>query len=142
MVRSEVLPWLRLARVYLRTVRAMAEHLRPFGLTGAQFDVLAQVGAAEGRTQQELAESLLTTKGNICQLLSRMEAGGLLRRVPDGRANRLHLTPAGRRLYAQVLPAHEAWVAQRFAVLTAEERAQLSGLLRRLERWPAGDRNG
>jgi len=134
MVRPEVLPWLRLARVYQKIVHAMVEHLRPYGLTGAQFDVLAQVGAAEGRTQQELAEALLTTKGNVCQLLDRMEAGGLLRRVQDGRVNRLHLTPAGRRLHDLVVPAHEAWVAGRFAALTREERAFLSAVLRRLER--------
>ena len=134
MVRPEVLPWLRLARVYHRMLRGAAEQLRPFGLSGAQFDVLAQVGAAEGRTQQELAEALLTTKGNICQLLDRMAAGGLLCRVADGRVNRLRLTARGRQLYAEAVPAHEAWVAERFGVLTAEERDFLTTTLRHLER--------
>lgn len=134
MVRPEILPWLRLARVYHKVTHAMVEHLRPYGLTGAQFDVLAQVGAADGCTQQELAEALLTTKGNICQLLDRMEARGLLRRVPDGRAKRLQLTRQGRQLFGEVVPAHEAWVAEHFAVLAPEERVLLSAMLRRLDR--------
>ena len=133
-VRPEVLPWMRLARVYQKMMRAMADQLRPHGLSGAQFDVLAQVGASGGRTQQELADALLTTKGNVCQLLDRMEAGGLLRRVQEGRVNRLHLTAEGRRLYDLVVPAHEVWVAERLAVLTPAEREAMHAALRRLDR--------
>lgn len=124
---------MRLARVYGKIARGQAEHLRAWGLSPAQFDVLAQVGAAEGRSQQELADALLTTKGNVCHLLDRMEAAGLLRRAGDGRVNRLYLTPEGRRLWEQVVPAHEAWIAERFGILTPDERSALLRLLRRLD---------
>lgn len=134
LVRPDVLPWLRLARVYHKMLRGATEQLRPWGLSGAQFDVLAHVGTAEGRTQQELADALLTTKGNVCQLLDRMEAGGLLCRVQDGRVNRLRLTARGRQVYAEVVPAHEAWVAERLAVLSPAERDVLASALRRLDR--------
>jgi DNA-binding MarR family transcriptional regulator len=130
----QVVAWLRLARVYHRTLRAMAEALAAWGLTPAQFDVLAQVGAAEGRSQQALADALVTTKGNLCQLLDRLEAAGLLRRVGAGRVNRLYLTPAGRRLWSEVVPAHEAWIADRLRALSAEELAALLRALRRLDR--------
>lgn len=125
---------MRLARVYQQIGRGAAEHLRGWGLSSAQFDVLAQVGAIEGRTQQDLAQALLTTKGNICHLVDRMEAAGLLRRVQDGRVNRLYLTARGRQLRDTVVPAHEAWIAQRIGILSPEERAALSRVLRRLER--------
>src|SRR5829696_2797974 len=99
-----VLAWLRLVRVYHKVGRAMTDHLRCKGLSMAQFDVLAHVGAAEGRTQQELADSLLVSKGNVCQLLDRMQDAGLIARRQEGRANRLYLTDAGRALYEDVVP--------------------------------------
>jgi len=129
-----VLAWLRLARVFQKVDQASAEHLRTWNLSVAQFDVLAQVGAAEGRTQQELADALLVTKGNVCQLLNRMEGDELIQRVAEGRTNRLYLTPKGRRLFAAVVPAQEALIARQFAALTTEEQACLHGLLRKMDR--------
>lgn len=70
--KPSVITWLRLARVYQRVDRASAEHLSAYGLSVGQFDVLAQVGAREGITQNELAEKLLVTKSNVCQILRRM----------------------------------------------------------------------
>src|SRR3712207_5951052 len=76
--RSSVVAWLRLLRVQLKVERALGEQLRGWGLNNAQFDVLAHVGADEGITQQELADSLLVTKGNVAQLLDRMQKRGLI----------------------------------------------------------------
>lgn len=134
MRRQAVATWLRLTHVFQKVDRASVEHLRHWGLSVAQFDVLAQVGAAEGSTQQELADALLVTKGNVCQLLDRMERSGLLQRRQEGRTNRLFLTDAGRGLYAQVVPAHEAMIAERLAALAPEEQRQLLALLRKLDR--------
>jgi DNA-binding MarR family transcriptional regulator len=129
-----LLAWLRMARVFSKVDRASAEHLRGWGLSPAQFDVLAHVGAAEGITQQELADRLLVTKGNITQLLDRMGCAGLLERRQDGRANRLFLTARGRALFAAAVPAHEAVIAGRLSGLSAQEQAQLHTLLRKLDR--------
>ncbi|GAC1471559.1 MAG: hypothetical protein PVSMB7_23430 [Chloroflexota bacterium] len=100
----------------------------------AQFDVLARVGAAEGPTQQELADSLLVTKGNVCQLIDRMERSELLQRRQDGRSNRLYLTSKGRALFEDVVPEHECVIAQLFSPLTPEEQRHLLALLRKLDR--------
>jgi DNA-binding MarR family transcriptional regulator len=129
-----VLAWLRLARVFHKVEQAGAEHLRQFDLNLAQFDVLARVGAAEGLTQQAVADSLLVTKSNVCQLLDRMARAGLVARRPDGRANRLFLTPRGRELYDRVVPAHERLIAEQFSALSPSEQVQLLGLLRKLDR--------
>jgi DNA-binding MarR family transcriptional regulator len=128
-----VLAWLRLARVFQKVDRASVAHLRAWGLSVAQFDVLAQVGSAEGMTQQELAQSLLVTKGNVTQLLDRMETSGWIRRCQEGRCNRLVLTDEGRRLYASVVPAQEDLITRLFATLPPEERAALLATLRRLD---------
>jgi DNA-binding MarR family transcriptional regulator len=96
--------------------------------------VLAHVGAAEGITQRELADSLLVTKGNITQLLDRVERRGLISRRREGRTNRLYLTDEGRRLFAEVVPAHEALIDDRLSVLSREEQQRLHELLRKLDR--------
>jgi DNA-binding MarR family transcriptional regulator len=121
-------------RVFQKIDRASGEHLRAWDLSVAQFDVLAHVGASEGMTQQELADSLLVTKGNVCQLLDRMEGRGLILRRQEGRTNRLFLTEEGRRLFEEVVPAHEAMIAGRFSVLSEKEQAQLYELLRKFDR--------
>ena len=100
----------------------------------AQFDVLAHVGASEGTTQQAVADSLLVTKGNVCQLLDKLEGRGLISRVQEGRTNRLFLTDEGRRLFGQIVPAHEAVIAERFSVLSEREQTQLHELLRKFDR--------
>lgn len=132
--RPSVLAWLRLLRVALKVERALGEQLRVWGLNNAQFDVLAHVGVAEGITQQELADSLLVTKGNVTQLLARMEERGLILRRREGRTNRLFLTDEGRRLFAEVVPAHEALIDERLSVLSQGEQDRLHELLRKLDR--------
>jgi DNA-binding MarR family transcriptional regulator len=132
--RPAVLGWLRLMRVFQKVERVSGEHLRAWDLSVAQFDVLAHVGASEGMTQQELADSLLVTKGNVCQLLDKLEGRGLISRQQEGRANRLFLTEEGRRLFDEVVPAHEAVIADRFSVLSQEEQTRLYELLRKFDR--------
>ncbi len=129
-----LLGWLRLMRVYHKIDRATAGRLKDWGLSVAQFDVLAHVGAAEGITQQELADLLVVTKGNVCQLLDKMEGRGLISRVQEGRANRLSLTDKGRRLFEEVVPVHEAGIAERFSVLSEADQARLHELLRKFDR--------
>lgn len=125
--------WLRLVRVFQKVDRASVDLLRQWDLSVAQFDVLVQVGNAEGITQQKLADRLLVTKGNICQLLDRMEERGLLVRQQQGRANHLYLTEKGRSLRAETLPAQESLIAGIFATLPRAEQTTLLASLRRLD---------
>ena len=94
---------------------------------------MAHVGARPGLSQQQLADSLLVTKGNVCQLLDKMEGSGLLERRPDGRVNRLFLTDQGRRVHDEVVPKHEAMLAQRFSTLSEADQRELLRLLRQLD---------
>jgi DNA-binding MarR family transcriptional regulator len=125
--------WARLARVYHDLDRASADLLRGWDLSVAQFDVLVQVGGREGLTQQEVADQLLVTKGNVSQIIARMVRDGLVRRAQEGRTRRLFLTDAGRALYAQAVPAQEAMIAARFGVLTDDELLALARGLRHLQ---------
>ena len=133
MLDLPVVTWLRLARVFAKIERRGVDQVRPHGLSYGQFDVLAHVGAAPGITQQELADALLVTKGNICQLLDKLEAADLLVRRPEGRTNRLFLTDRGRTVYADVVPEHEALIAEQLSALDQDAQRQLLRLLRKLD---------
>ena len=129
-----IVAWLRLMQVWRHVDHATHAQLRGWELSVAQFDVLAHIGAAEGISQQALASALLVSKGNVCQLLTRMERDGLVTRCPQGRSNGLALTEAGRRLYAHVVPAHEGQIAALFSPLSVQEQRTLLHLLHKLER--------
>jgi DNA-binding MarR family transcriptional regulator len=132
--KPSVAVWLRLARVYHKVDRASAEHLSAYGLSVGQFDVLAQVGAHEGITQKELAEKLLVTKSNVCQIVCRMEERGLLSRRQEGRAKHLFLTEEGRRLFDEVVPSQEELIDRLLSSVPPEDHDLLSKTLGRLDR--------
>ena len=137
-----VLAWLRLLRVWHKVTRIIAEDLRAAGMTTGQFGILLHVGAAEGITQQALANTLAVTQGNICQLVDKAETAGLIQRRALGRTNRLYLTPHGRALFSRMVPAHEALISAQFEGLLVAQQRQLHQLLRDLDRsirGPGGD---
>lgn len=71
------------------------------GTTRAQWIVLFRLRQQEGLSQVDLAEVLELQPISLVRLLDRLVDHGLLERRPDPkdrRANKLHLTRAGRRL--------------------------------------------
>src|SRR6478672_9608164 len=104
---AEVRTWLYLVRVVNKIERRLVAQLEQYSLTPAQFDVLAQLQRTPPIVQQQLADRLLVTKGNVVGLLNRMERDGLVTRQPhpeDGRAHLVSLTEQGATLAAQVIP--------------------------------------
>src|SRR5215210_9019645 len=102
--------WFRFLRLHRRVSIAIAGELKAVGLSIPQFDLLSTLTEREGLSQQELAERLYVTKGNVSGLLDRMVEAGLVERrsIPgDRRSNALHLTPKGRD------PADQGIAAQR-----------------------------
>lgn len=133
-IDPSTIAWLRLARVYQKIDRRTAETMRRHGLSVSRFDILNHAGTPEGRTQGELARSLLVTKGNVTQLLDAMEADGLLERRRDGRAKRIFLTEEGRCRRAEVVALQEAEIAVDLSALDEAEMHTLVRLLRKVDR--------
>lgn len=128
-----VAAWTRLVRIHQKLDRASEKDFESLGLNTAWFDVLARVGSREGLTQGDLAESLLVTKGNISQLIAKMEAEGLVERRADGRCQHLWLTHQGRNLRDLAVPRQEELLAASLAGLSPQEQADLVRLLRKWE---------
>ncbi len=124
--------WLRFVRLHRRAGNAIAAELRTIGLSIPQFDLLSTLTEQEGLSQQELAERLYVTKGNVSGLLDRMVEAGLVERraIPDDRrSNALHLTPKGRSLAEQGMAAQKAYVARTLGTLDPRDLADLERLV-------------
>jgi DNA-binding MarR family transcriptional regulator len=118
----------------LRTV--FERRVRAFGLTRAQWLIIARVRRRPGLSQSEIADLLEIEKAPAGRLIGRMEAKGWLERRSDAndkRINRLHLTPAAEKLHAAIWPIAEATVDEALGSLTREERQQLTKLMARVK---------
>ncbi len=76
-------------------------------ISTAQWFLLRVLWEEEGLSQRELSERVNTTEPTTQSALLRMERQGIIRRVKnanDRRANRIYLTPKGRKLEAAMIP--------------------------------------
>src|SRR3954464_1794393 len=129
--------WVQMSRTFYRVQRRIMSALAEHKITLPQFDVLATLRFSEGVTQQGLAERLLVTKGNVCGVLDRLEKLRWVERRPDAadrRANRLHLTPEGRRKVDALLPEHDRLVLETMRPLSAGDVKTLRTMLENWER--------
>lgn len=117
--RKKTKTWVRVALVYQKAFRALADRLTEVGLSVAQYDLLACLAKAEPELlkQSELADRLLVTKGNISGMLSRMTELGMVRRADDPddkRSKRIVITEEGRKLYESGRRLQEALIDEMF----------------------------
>jgi MarR family transcriptional regulator, organic hydroperoxide resistance regulator len=124
--------WFRFIRLHRRVSAAVAAELRALGLSIPQFDALSTLTEREGLTQQELAERLYVTKGNVSGLVDRLVEAGLVERRAspgDRRSHALHLTRDGRRLAERAMAAQERYVRQTLGRLPAADLTALERLV-------------
>ncbi|WP_138754402.1 MarR family winged helix-turn-helix transcriptional regulator [Paenibacillus sinopodophylli] len=131
--RLGLLIWFRLSRVYSHSLRETHQHLKKWGLSAAQFDMLAQIGAHDRLTQQQLADKLFVTKGNITQLISKLEEQGFAQREQEWKSKYVSLTEKGRTLFDDVVPVQEQFQASQYDALSRDEKKQLLRLLKKIQ---------
>jgi DNA-binding MarR family transcriptional regulator len=108
--------------------------LKKWGLTTAQFDVIVHVGRNKRLTQQELADKLVVTKGNVTHLLKKMEELQWIKREVEWKNKYLSLTEIGQKMYEEIVPSQDEFQQAQFSKLTEEEQFQLLTLLRKLNK--------
>jgi MarR family transcriptional regulator, 2-MHQ and catechol-resistance regulon repressor len=136
---------------YIEVVRALIKagylFLNPpkgtyetFDLNPAQVDVLVALATDPGTTLNcsEIAEKTLITKGGITGVLDKLEARGLLRRMPcrdDRRSIPVRLTPKGveffRKFYPELVRGKRTLLEKAFRPDQIKEFSKLLGLLLR-----------
>jgi len=123
----------------LRAAKAVLARVEPLlvaeGLTPTQLGVLEAVFHKGPLTQRELGRKVLTSAGNMTDVMDKLERRGLVRRARsavDRRAVRVELTPEGRDLIQLLFPRHARDIAAAMSALSGDELQQLGALLKRL----------
>lgn len=126
----ETAVWLRLLGCTSMIHRYIRRNLKEtFKLTMPRFDLLAQVARPPiGPSLGELSRRLLVTKGNITDIVARLEAVDLIERRrddTDGRVQYVFLTESGRKLYDSIVPEHSHWLGELMQEVSEKDLATL-----------------
>lgn len=136
---SPMLIFGRIARIFALQRSAQASVHRPFGLSHAAFDMLANLrrsGAPHRKTATSLARSSLISTGGATFRMDGLEEAGLIRRVRDPADRRVvyaELTEEGRTVIDRAIERHLQLFDALLGDLAPDERAELVRLLAKLE---------
>ena len=97
------LPGYSLRRAANAMIAELASRLAPLGMRVAEASVLMVIGARPNVTASQIGRILDIQRANMVPVLNRLEAGGLIARVPLNRKSQaIVLTEAGRDRLEQV----------------------------------------
>jgi MarR family 2-MHQ and catechol resistance regulon transcriptional repressor len=123
----------------LRASKAVLARIEPLlashGLTPTQLGVLEVILHLGPMSQRDLGRKVLTSAGNMTDVIDKLEARGLVgrARMPrDRRSVQVDLTGQGRGLIEELFPRHAEDIARAMSGLDPDEMAQLGALLRKL----------
>ncbi|HEX2808812.1 MAG TPA: MarR family transcriptional regulator [Kineosporiaceae bacterium] len=130
--------WRAVLLAQSRAVRAIERELEQAGVIPLSwYDVLLELNGAgdAGLRMQELGLRAVLSRTRISRLVTELEEGGLIARVPDpddGRATLASITPAGRAALRKAAPVYLAGIREHFSryLTRAQQRAITSGLQR------------
>lgn len=111
---------------------------RKYGLDSGEFDVIATLrrsGPPYCLRPTELYRWLMISSGGLTARLNRLEKAGLVTRLPDpedARSMLVQLTPEGADVTERAFREDMAFESKVLDALTADERATLETLLRKL----------
>ena len=128
----------RITRLYLLQSASFAEVFGRFGMTFGEYEVLAALvrsGPPHRLSPTDLAGAIVLSSGAMTNRIDRLEAAGLVERLPDPddrRGTLVALTEKGRQVVDEALHAHLANEERLLGALSVRERQQLADLLRKL----------
>ena len=118
------------------TINAVAvRQIQANGLTESQFGILEALLHLGPLTQNQLAEKILKSGGNITMVIDNLLKQELIikeKRAEDRRCFWISLSDKGRKLIEKLFPDHVKILTERLSVLTADEQSQLAMLCRKL----------
>jgi DNA-binding MarR family transcriptional regulator len=128
----------RISGLSRRLHRMMDETLSEFGLDSGDYKVmgaLSQAGPPFRSTPGRLARRMELSSGTMTNRLDRLESAGIVRRLPDPDDRRsvlVELTEDGKQRYQRTVGVQAEKEALVTSALSAREKAQLNGLLRKM----------
>jgi MarR family 2-MHQ and catechol resistance regulon transcriptional repressor len=134
-VEEAVRAYVKLMRASRAVIARVEPSIAAAGLTLTQLGVLEVILHKGPMTHRDLGRKVLTSAGNMTDVVDKLEARGLVRRVraaDDRRQVRVELTDAGTALIGGLFPRHAGDIARAMAGLGREEMRMLGELLRKL----------
>ena len=127
--------WLKLLKASSLIEDEIRRRLRAeFKSTLPRFDVMSALERApEGLKMSEISKRLRVSNGNITGIVDKLTEEGLALRVSfpgDRRANLIHFSPTGKRVFAEHAKMHEAWINEILAELNKDD---IEGMILRLD---------
>ncbi len=117
------LPGYSLRRAANAMIAELAERLSVLGLRHTEASAMILINANTDLTASALGRMLDIQRANMVPLLGRLEAAGLVHRVPlDGKSHALHLTDAGNAKLTEALAIIHAFEAELIARIPAAHR--------------------
>jgi MarR family transcriptional regulator, 2-MHQ and catechol-resistance regulon repressor len=141
-VREALRAYVKLLRAGKAVLARVEPRLAAAGLTPTQLGVLEAILHKGPLTQRELGRKVLTSAGNMTDVVDKLEARGLVCRSRSPRDRRIvsvTLAPAGRTLIEALFPPHARDIAAAMGGLSRIELQVLGGLLRKLGLAAAGE---
>jgi DNA-binding MarR family transcriptional regulator len=117
----------RLRMLSRAVTRIYNRALRPYGLTTSQMNILVAISCLGEAKQYDVCQALHLEKSTLSRDVARMRRQGWLDDVPgaDGRVALLRITPAGKRLVEEAIPAWQQAQAQATTLLGARQVSTL-----------------
>ena len=115
--------------------RVYDDALRPLGITGSQYTLLAQLAARDSITAVEIGHDLDIEKSTLSRNLKRLlSLGHIAMDPPAGRRGRgLHLTPKGQVVLKEAFPIWQDAQKKTVGAMGSDSRSVLDGLLSQAE---------
>lgn len=126
-----------LARTHHKASSTLLQALKPYALTPEQWAVLKRLWEEDGVSQKELAARTSKDQPTTARILEKMQRKGLVAREcdpSDGRASLVYLTPKGREIRDQVIPAADKALEKVLTGFSPDEVQELRDMLNRIYR--------
>lgn len=136
-VEEAVRTYVKLLRATRAVVARIEPRLAAAGLTPTQLGVLEALLHKGPMGQRALGRKVLTSAGNLTDVIDKLERRGLVRRERqecDRRSVQVTLTGEGRTLIEALFPRHARDIASAMSSCDTAQLRELGALLRRLGR--------
>lgn len=131
-----------LSKAYKSVMDLAVKDMKKHGFSPTEFTML-EVLYHKGRIPlQQIGQKILITSGSVTYNIDKLEAKGLLQRVPceeDRRVIYAEITSKGEQLLDRLFPKHEDYIHTLMNVLSLDEKLETIQLLKRLGTGYAND---
>lgn len=115
--------------------RKNEEFIREYELNPGQFGVLESLYHLGPMCQKDIANKLLSSEGNVTQLIDKLEKQKLVRRMKnreDRRFIEINLTEKGELIMKKIFPTYARKLTEMMGVLSEKEKKMMGDLCKKL----------